>query len=388
MRGRWVVTGAGLALLVGVLVVRPGSQVPPEAVVLPRPAPSTAAAAPGAAVTGPDGLAGARLAELGVSAAGIGPLVLGRGRTDLADGGWGLLYGWGDCVRVAPTLLGEVVLSGWVVDDVLVTAQVEVAASRAPAVPTGAGFSFGAPVEAAEEFRQSLLVAGSGRPGGGTEVRVGSREDGAAVRPRLRPRVDVGRPVGGGPRVGCPGLRGGAGADRGGGAAHGPGGGPGVGAVPVAARGRAGGGQARAERGDGYRRRSAVVGRVPWGRRPARTRRRPAAATCCVRRPRPAATELFLRDGRVVGQRFTLEGYEPVTPAEAARDVGRFLPEAGVLVGRPEVSYGRAGPDQAPDARGVSGTYGYVAELLAPLDTGVLVEGPSVLEERVGDTCG
>lgn len=134
----WVGCGAVVALVLAVLVVRPSSQARPADV-----------APPSQAAVGdplrPAALAGLRLADVPVTAQGVGPLLLGQDAADLLAAGW-QSYVTGACSRLLGSDLQDATLTGWVVDGQVASVQVEAAAAEVPQVVSEVGFVFGTPV--------------------------------------------------------------------------------------------------------------------------------------------------------------------------------------------------------------------------------------------------
>lgn len=187
----WTVCIALLLLVVAVVVVRPGSRVGEGEFTLPSPEPTNGALEaldPDDAVpVGPSDLdPGLGIAGIVVSPLAVGPLLLGQRQADLAAAGWSFRYGSGECLRVAPATVGEVALSGWVVDGRLVSAQVEMTTLLGQTSPTEMGFTFGRPLAEAEGFERETLAVGAAAGDGARsevlEVGMGTRvEDGADV---------------------------------------------------------------------------------------------------------------------------------------------------------------------------------------------------------------
>lgn len=386
MRVRWYVAAAAVAtMVVAVLAVRPGSRVPQAdlaaATVRTTDRATGPATGPAGPVRGPDAFPGASVTSFDVSGGGIGPLRLGEQQAALADAGWTFAYDEPGCVRLVPTSVGEVVLSGWVVDGRLVSAQLETADVLGRTGPTSAGFTFGRPVDEVDDgFDRQLLVAGAGLPEGGTEVRSASSVvDGATVLVsdlgtygvRLAEVREAGAPD-----------------------------------CVVTAPGSAAIGQATV-RATGYdyldRLAPGTVGPLldlvgtgeeqlrapgsPWRGTPVD----PLADGCGVLRSvTPTGTaELFRRDGTVVGQRYVAAGFEASARGPAWLPASEaFVAEGGVLVQRPVLGFSRPAGDGSADGDRATGYLGYTAELAAGLDTAVVVEGPTILEESAGDLCG
>ncbi|MGJ7442528.1 hypothetical protein [Aquipuribacter sp. MA13-6] len=152
-RSWWVAAGAVVALVLAVLLVRPGSQASPDDVAGPRPSGDPRQ---------PDRLAGLTLADVPVRADGIGPLALGDDPADLVAAGW-QTYDVGGCVRLLPQELADATLAGWAVDDQVVSLQLEAATATVEQVPTEAGFTFGVPVP--QTSAQQLTVHPVGADG-------------------------------------------------------------------------------------------------------------------------------------------------------------------------------------------------------------------------------
>ncbi len=152
-RAWWVAATAVVALVLAVLLVRPGSQASPEDVAGPVPSGDPLR---------PERLAGTGLADVPVRADGIGPLVLGEDLADLVAAGWPT-YDVGECVRLLPQELADATLSGWAVDDRVVSVQLEAATATVEPVPSEVGFSLGVPV--AQTSAQQLTVRPVGEDG-------------------------------------------------------------------------------------------------------------------------------------------------------------------------------------------------------------------------------
>lgn len=149
MRYRWVLgLAVVVALVLAVVLVRPGSQAGPDDLAVPSADPPPEATDP---LLRPDALASLGLTELPVSASGIGPLQLGLSLDSLEAAGWGVDHGEAGCVRLRPVSTTDSRLTGWAVDGVVVAAQVEAVLTDVDEVDSGAGFSFGTPVQDARD---------------------------------------------------------------------------------------------------------------------------------------------------------------------------------------------------------------------------------------------
>lgn len=377
MRRKWLVgVGSTAVLAVAVLVVRPGSEVPGDAVTpMPSEAPSVLRGEPTGPARGPGTYSAATVSDFDVSSAGIGPLLRGQSQSDLAEAGWNFSPGARGCTRLTPAKVGEVVLSGWVVGGRLTSAQLEMANLDGRTSPTTMEFTFGRPVTEAVGFDQRLHAADESRPGG-TEVLIGTQS---------RQGVDALISNLGTYGVRYAEVRSSAAPDC---------------AVTPDDLGEAESPTSRAVGLD-------LVERLPpdtVGTTPdlIGTSAESLEAAGYVSHPGPqttdcgeldvvsaAGTSLFLRAGVVVGQRYVADqaGKENDPTLAATATVGPFVAEAGTLVQRPRVHFDRPRASGLPTDPGQSGTYGYTAEVVPPLDTAVIVDGPWVLVEETGELC-
>lgn len=156
-RGWWVAVAAVASLVVAVVLVRPGSQASPDDVAAP------VWSADATDPLSPTALAGLGLADVPVSAGGIGPLRLGADLDDVVAAGW-RTYDAGGCWRLLPQALADATLAGWAVDGRVVSVQLESGAESVPQVPSEVGFSFGLPVP--QTSAQELTVRPVGDGGG------------------------------------------------------------------------------------------------------------------------------------------------------------------------------------------------------------------------------
>lgn len=368
-----------VALIVAVIVVRPSSQELEASLAGPVPEPtSTEQTDVEAPVQGPDDLRSElMIADVAISPLAIGPLRLGLQQADLAEAGWTFGYRAGDCVRVVPAYVGEVAFSGWVVDDRLVSAQVEMTSLLGRTSPTELGFTFGRPLEEAEGFEQQLVVAGAGGVDGDVAVGVGTRSlEGAEVlvsdlgRYGVRyaevrrtgapdcevTEVDLGETELPAARVVSWAFIDSLGAGEVG---------PMIEVVGVSAE-------------------QLQAAPSPWA-----TASAGLSSTGCERIQEvttTGATELFLQDGVVVGQRYVATG--SVETEQSGSGIWS-VDEAGALVQRSRVEYGRGGGGAGgtTEAQMVMGVFSYAAEVVADLDTAVVIEEPLVLEESSGEIC-
>lgn len=379
----WAVCIVLVALVVAVVVVRPGSRVGEESLALPSPELTDGALEAvdpdDAVVVGPGDLdPGWGIADVVVSPVAVGPLLLGQRQDDLAAAGWSFRYGSGDCLRVAPATVGEVALSGWVVDGRLVSAQVEMTALLGRTSPTGMGFTFGRPLEEAEGFaRATMGVAGTAGVGAGRkllEVGFGTRlQDGANIL--ISDLGTSGVRFAEVRRAGAPDCE----ADA---AALGQVETPTAQAVSVDFVGRLQPDQVGPAVGlVGVGSDVLQAGASPWAGAAAAL-----SSTGCERLESTTptgTTELFLRDGVVVGQRYSA----PREAWPAGSTV--WSPEAGTLVYRPRQEFGRGGAVRpgGTEPLSVTGVYTYTAKLALPLDTAVVSTQPFLLEETTGEVC-
>lgn len=382
MRRLAVLVVVMVLLVAAVLLVRPGSRAPDESLVGLSSPPSVeerpAVEAEDVVALGPSDLdPGLVIAGIAVSPVAVGPLVLGQRQDDLADVGWSFRYGSGGCVRLAPVRVGEVAFSGWVVDGLLVSAQVEMTNLSGRTSPTALGFTFGRPLSEADDFSAETLTVGRTGLGDNVEVGVGSRVlDGARVvvsdlgtyGVRYLEVRAVGAPD---CAVGPSGL---AEQET-----------PTMSAMALDFVGRLPSGQVGPD--------ALVVGaRVqdlrtpgsPWADLAASLdsagcERLETAGTGAT----AGTTELFLLDGVVVGQRHLAAADE--SPGEPVV----WAPEDGTLVYRTQQEYGRSGsgsPD-APQQPSTTGVVTYTAHLVPALDTAVVTAPPVLLEETTGEVC-
>lgn len=365
-----------LALVLAVLLVRPGSQVPEDVLVVPSPGPTGGDPSIDAAVVGPSDLSPRlMIADIATSHLGVGPLVLGQRQGDLAGAGWMFRYGHEGCVRLVPTTVGEVAFSGWVVDGLLVSAQVEMTTLLGRTSPSTLGFVFGRPLEEARDFRHETLALGPAGPGGLVEVGIGTRAaDGADVV--VSDLGEYGVRFAEVRRAGAPDCQ----LDLGG---------LGETLTPTATATALDFVTGLTEEQVGPD--AAVVGvGVDALRAPASPWAASIAAlssTGCERlgSTTPAGTtELFLLDGVVVGQRYLAPGD---VEWRAAPDV--WSAEEGTIRHRGRHEYGRSGgtPPGTSESSIVTGAYLYAAELVTLLDTAAVVAAPLLLEETSGEVC-
>lgn len=385
MPKRWVVGVVVTALLgVAVVLVRPGSQALDADIALPttQSQVTVAPTVPGESLVGPDEMrSDTAVSEVVITANRVGPLRLGEEREALAQAGWQFLEGTTGCTRLRASRAGEVVLSGWVVDGRLASAQLELTDLVGRSVPTSLGFDIGRPVIEATGFRQQLLaVSPGGEAATGSEVRIAERvaDDVTVIVSDLGDHgvrfVEVRTAAAVGCQLDAAMLS----------------------STPLPTEQAVLSDFSASTTDNAVGPLMSLVGRsvdqlgatATWA--DLLPGLRGSACEVLQAATGDGRTTLSLQDGTVVGQRYVRTyGQGLPGPATSLSD-GRFEEVQGVLLRRATASFDVV--DAAPDGRAdsvsvTSGRYRHVAQLVPEVDTAVVVVPPVLLEQETGTMC-